>query len=60
MRKPQSKCQKCRKRYVGCHSECEEYLEYKRQLAVYYKERNKALVTDWTADMRPWMHRKKQ
>ena len=60
MRKPQSTCLKCKKRYVGCHSECEDYLEYRRQLEAYYKERHKTLVADWTADRRPWMHRKKQ
>jgi len=34
-------CQGCKERYVGCHSTCEEYLEYARQNKE-YKEKIKA------------------
>lgn len=60
MKKPQSTCLNCKKRYVGCHSECEEYIEFKKQLDIYYKERSKTLAEEWNADKRPWFHRGKR
>ena len=60
MKKPESTCQNCEKRYVGCHSECEEYIEFKKQLDIYYKERSKTLAEEWNADIRPWFHRGKR
>jgi hypothetical protein len=59
MRKPQGTCKGCQERYVGCHSECEKYKEYKRQLALWRVELQKKNGAEWVADTRPWMHRKK-
>lgn len=30
-------CKGCEKRYLGCHSKCEEYAEFKRQSAELHK-----------------------
>ncbi len=36
-----SKCYKCEKRYVGCHSNCNDYKEYRKALDVINIRRNK-------------------
>lgn len=28
-------CKDCKERYVGCHSHCEKYLEFRKQLDEY-------------------------
>ena len=28
MMKPQAPCKDCYKRYLGCHSECDDYIDY--------------------------------
>ena len=28
---PSAPCKGCEKRYVGCHSKCEEYIDYKKR-----------------------------
>lgn len=33
-------CKGCTKRYVGCHSECEDYLKFRREL----DEKNEARI----------------
>ena len=41
-----SPCMGCKKRYVGCHSECLAYIDYKQKLAVLneLKEREREQV----------------
>ena len=36
-----SPCMSCKKRYIGCHSECLLYTDYKQKLAVQAELRNK-------------------
>lgn len=35
MAKPLSPCKDCEKRQVGCHSECEEFLKFRKRLGAY-------------------------
>lgn len=39
-------CQKCLKRYLGCHSKCEDYAKYKQKLDELKKAKDKANVVD--------------
>ena len=32
-----SPCMGCKKRYVGCHSECLAYIDYKQRLAIQHE-----------------------
>ena len=29
---PENKCKTCNERYVGCHSECESYKKFRKEL----------------------------
>lgn len=58
MGKPQSTCRDCKDRYVGCHSKCERYIEYRKELEMYFKGMKETRATEWIADIRPWMRRK--
>lgn len=46
MPKPQSPCFECKKRHVGCHSECEEYSEFTKNLAMYHSMIRTAVNSD--------------
>lgn len=43
MSKINSPCKGCKNRYVGCHSDCIEYLDYKRKIEM-VKEKNEGEV----------------
>lgn len=36
--KPSSPCKDCPDRYVGCHSKCNKYIDYKLKLEKYKEE----------------------
>lgn len=36
-----NKCYKCTKRTVGCHSTCEDYIEYRKQWDAVTEERDR-------------------
>ena len=46
MLEPMSPCLGCKERYIGCHDRCDAYLEYKKLLAEYKCEINKAKQLD--------------
>ena len=41
-------CKDCKERHVGCHSKCEKYLEYKKELqkAKHQEKINKKIEDD--------------
>ena len=39
--KPQSPCQGCESRFVGCHSSCVKYIDYQQECIVKNKEYKK-------------------
>ena len=39
-----SPCFKCKDRYVGCHTVCRDYAEFKNELSVVSIEKNKDLI----------------
>lgn len=44
--KPQSPCRNCTERVLGCHSECDLYLTFRRALDRYnelYRQQNEAM-----------------
>lgn len=48
----QSTCANCEKRHLGCHDKCEEYQEYKKQLAEIKKAKELENVKDTFAYLR--------
>lgn len=51
----QPDCKTCDKRYLGCHSECEAYKEYKKQLKyvnvqVYRQRVKEKLITGYEVE----------
>lgn len=38
---PQSPCRDCKERFLGCHSTCEAYIKYRKDIAVAKKEYNR-------------------
>ena len=45
-------CKDCENREVGCHSKCEEYIEWKEELAELNKKIAKEKLADWQANRR--------
>jgi len=39
-------CLNCQERVLGCHSECEKYAEYKKELAEFKEKRNKVIYNE--------------
>ena len=47
-------CHKCDKRYLGCHSTCEDYLEWRQQ----FEEEKEYIRTQRKRDMETMMYAK--
>ena len=46
-------CKECNDRYAGCHSKCQEYLNFRNALDEYNKEERKKMDADYiTAEVR--------
>lgn len=41
MKKSKSPCYQCEKRYVGCHSKCEEYISFSKENEEYRENLHK-------------------
>ena len=54
MDKPESTCINCTKRVLGCHTNCEEYENYRAKLKIYKAWLRKIKSTQRAAEIRPW------
>lgn len=45
-------CKDCENREVGCHSKCEEYIEWKTEEGALNKKIARERLADWQANMR--------
>lgn len=45
-------CKDCENRELGCHGKCEEYIEWKNELAELNKKIAKEKLADYQANMR--------
>ena len=59
VKKPESHCVDCKKRYVGCHDRGDDYQQFRKELKAYLEERRAVRSNDLMAEHRPWFYKYK-
>ena len=54
---PQSKCKECADRYIGCHSKCEKYKQFRKEIDLMHENKRLESVKDTVEMLRMYGRR---